>query len=196
MTTRDTTTLQVVLTDANVLYPRVLRDYLLYAAEHRIIAVAWSAKILQETVEHLIENRPGFTRESADALVAALTKTFPYAQRDPAPEHYALIEHLTLPDKDDRHVIAAVLAAEADVLCTENIADFPRIITSTLGFEVVTPDQLICHLVVAHPETMRLVHETSIANLPGATDESTFVALGKAKAPRAAEAMRALLATD
>lgn len=56
--------IRVVLGDANVLYSRVLRDYLLYATDEEIIAIAWSAKILDEVVEHLVANRPGFTPES------------------------------------------------------------------------------------------------------------------------------------
>ena len=37
---------RIVLGDANVLYSRVLRDYLLYAMTKRIIGVKWSAAIL------------------------------------------------------------------------------------------------------------------------------------------------------
>ena len=187
------TVLQVVLTDANVLYARVLRDYLLYAAEYRAIAVAWSAQILQETVDHLVMNRSGFTRAAADALVAAVTNTFPYAQRDPQPEHFARIQHLALPDEGDRHVIAAALAAESDIVCTENTADFPDDLATEFGFVVLTPDRLLCRLIAEFPAIMRLVHETSVANLPGATDTSTFAALRKANAPQAAEAMKGLL---
>lgn len=43
---------RVVLADANVLYSRVLRDYLLYAADEEIIAIAWSRGILDgDTVD-------------------------------------------------------------------------------------------------------------------------------------------------
>lgn len=38
----------VVLADANVLYSRVLRDYLLYAADQEIIVITWSSQILAE----------------------------------------------------------------------------------------------------------------------------------------------------
>jgi hypothetical protein len=36
----ETDLIRVVLADANVLYSRVLRDYLLYAADQEIIAIA------------------------------------------------------------------------------------------------------------------------------------------------------------
>lgn len=35
---------RVVLGDANVLYLRVLRDYLLYAADQEVISIAWSGR--------------------------------------------------------------------------------------------------------------------------------------------------------
>ncbi|WP_239346993.1 MULTISPECIES: hypothetical protein [unclassified Frankia] len=52
-TTDETDLIRIVLADANVLYSRVLRDYLLYAADQEIIAITWSAAILTraETVQ-------------------------------------------------------------------------------------------------------------------------------------------------
>lgn len=46
--------------DANVLYSRVLRDYLLYATTQGVIEIRWSAAILTEVVEHLTENLAEF----------------------------------------------------------------------------------------------------------------------------------------
>ena len=46
----------VVLSDANVIYSRVLRDYVLYAMTHQLIRVLWSEAILDEATEHLIDN--------------------------------------------------------------------------------------------------------------------------------------------
>ena len=143
--------LKVVLTDANVLFSRVLRDYLLYAAEYRLIAVAWSHEILSETVNNLMENRRNFTRESADRLITAMTKTFPFAEINPEPDHFSRIAHLTLPDEGDRHVIAAALAAEADIICTNNTRDFPSDTVGELGLTVATPDELICRLIGEFP---------------------------------------------
>jgi hypothetical protein len=41
--------LQVVLTDANVLFSRVLRDYILHAAEEGLISVAWSQQVMDKS---------------------------------------------------------------------------------------------------------------------------------------------------
>lgn len=75
----------MVLADANVLYSRVLRDYLLYAADQEVLSIAWSADILGEVTENLIANRADFTIDSARRLVNAMNNAFPLADaRRPA----------------------------------------------------------------------------------------------------------------
>ena len=41
-------TISVVLADANILFSRTLRDYVLYAADEGAIEVHWSSQILAE----------------------------------------------------------------------------------------------------------------------------------------------------
>lgn len=57
---------RVVLGDANVLYSRVLRDYLLYAADQEVIST-WSGRILDEVTRHLVANVPGSPRSPGSA---------------------------------------------------------------------------------------------------------------------------------
>src|SRR5215813_3368706 len=79
--------IRVVLADANVLYSRVLRDYLLYAADQEIVAIAWSSHILDEVTEHLMENVQDFDHAAAQRLVSAMNRAFPYAEVEPDPTH-------------------------------------------------------------------------------------------------------------
>jgi predicted nucleic acid-binding protein len=116
---------RVVLGDANVLYSRVLRDYLLYAADQEVISIAWSGRILDEVTRHLVANVPGFTEEPGKRLVSAMNAAFPHTEVEPTVEHYQRLRGLLLPDEEDRHVLAAAVAAEATVLCTANTKDFP-----------------------------------------------------------------------
>lgn len=184
---------RVVLVDANVLYSRVLRDYLLYAADEEVIAVAWSAAVLEETVEHLIENVAAFIAESGARLIDAMNGAFPYAEVEVAPEHVEAVASFLLPDEGDRHVLAAAIAAEATVLCTANTRDFPAAVVAALGLEVMTPDALLSALVTEFPSQMLTVHATSVERLRGATDESTIAALQRAGAPTAAALVAGLL---
>lgn len=184
---------RVVLGDANVLYPRVLRDYLLYAADQEVISIAWSGMILDEVTRHLIANVPGFTEESGKRLVRAMNAAFPYAEVEPTVEHYQRLMDFSLPDEDDRHVLAAAIAADAVVLCTANTKDFPESVTASVGVETMTPDTLLCLLIREFQPQMLAAHAAAVASLRGATDASTIRALRRAGAPAAADLMVGLL---
>lgn len=174
----------VVLADANVLYSRVLRDYLLYAAAEQLISIRWSQRILDEFAKHLIANIAGFDREQAQRLFEGMNAAFPDALVAPVSGHYQRLKSLHMPDPDDRHVVAAAVAAEADILCTSNTKHFPGLVMDRVGVIRLTPDELLAGLLRAHPEEMLRVHRTSVERLKGATDESTLAALRRAGAAR------------
>jgi hypothetical protein len=138
----------------------------------------------------------GFDQAAAQRLVGAMNRAFPYAEVEPAEEHWRILDEMSLPDEDDRHVLAASLAAEATVLCTSNTKDFPTDLVEPLGFEVLTPDQLLSRLVVEYESQMLAVHQTAVASLKGATDESTVTALQRAGAPTTASLIARLLGVE
>lgn len=173
----ETDLVRVVLADANVLYSRVLRDYLLYAADQEIIAIAWSSQIMAEVTEHLQRNVAGFDRAAGQRLVHAMNRAFPLAEVEPGGEHWRVLDDVPLPDEDDRHVLAAAIAAEATVLCTSNAKDFPAEAVELIGVKVLTPDQLLSRLVTEYQPQMLAVHRTAVTSLKGATDQSTVAAL-------------------
>lgn len=185
--------IRVVLADANVLYSRVLRDYLLYAADQEIIAVTWSNEILAEVTEHLVRNVAGFDTAAGKRLVNAMNRAFPFAEVEVSEEHFRMLADVSLPDEGDRHVLAAVAAAEANVLCTSNIKDFPADAVRTLGAELLTPDELLSRLAAEYEPQMLAAHRTAVASLKGASDESTIAALRRAGVPQAAGLMATLL---
>lgn len=183
----------IVVADANVLYSRVLRDYLLYAAAEQLISIRWSQRILDEFAKHLIGNVPGFDRAQAKRLFAGMNTAFPYALVTPVSGHYQRFKNLPMPDPDDRHVVAAAVASQADILCTANTKDFPTPVMDRVGISRLTPDELLSGLARAYPDELRRVHRTSVASLKSATDESTLEALRRAGARGTAELMSDLL---
>ncbi|MDN5856205.1 MAG: PIN domain-containing protein [Actinomycetia bacterium] len=166
----ETDLVRVVLGDANVLYSRVLRDYLLYAADQEVISIVWSGRILEEVTRHLVANVAGFTEESGKRLVSGMNAAFPSAEVEATVEHYQRLRVDSLPDEDDRHVLAAAVAAEASVLCTANTKDFPGSVTSSLGVETMTPDALLCLLITEFEPQMLAAHASAVASMRGATD--------------------------
>jgi len=185
---------QVVLLYANVIYARVLRDYLVYSADAGVIAVAWSTRILEEATSHLASNIESFTDDSAQRLIAALNTAYPESNFDPQPEHFAPLAGLEIPDEDDRHVLAAAIAAGAEAICTANVKDFPGFLWERLNLVVEAPDALLSRLICSRPEKMIEAHRLLVGNNKAATDETTVAALLKVGAAKSAEALAALLA--
>ena len=56
-----------------------------------------------------------------------------------------LIPSLNLPDPNDRHVLAAAIRCNADVIVTFNLKDFPEDVLAPMGIEAQHPDDFITH---------------------------------------------------
>lgn len=67
-------------------------------------------------------------------------------------ENYGhLIGSLTLPDKDDRHVLAAAIMGHADAIVTLNLKDFPQDLLDPYNIEVQHLDDFIVNQLEMRP---------------------------------------------
>lgn len=126
--------------DACVLYPAPLRDLLLSLAAAGIFRGRWTHLIQDEWIRNLATNRPdlslGALRRTAttmnEVIEDCLIEKFEY-----------LIDSLTLPDPDDRHVLAAAIVGHADAIVTFNLRDFPEQSAAAHGIEILHPDDFL-----------------------------------------------------
>jgi predicted nucleic acid-binding protein len=108
----------VVVYDAAVLYPAPLRDLLLRVARTGLVRAHWTEQILDECFRNILANRP----DLSVALLARTRELMNQAIPDVIVTGYqSLIDGLTLPDPDDRHVLAAAIRAGAQVIVTWNL---------------------------------------------------------------------------
>ena len=181
------------LLDANVLHSYPLTSLLLELAEARLYRPAWSADIHTEWQRSVLAARPG----TDPALLRRRREAMDTALPDACVSGYApLIDGLTLPDPDDRHVLAAAIRAKAQVIVTFNEADFPA---STLaGFDLVAqhPDLFLRHLIDLAPAVVRARLEMMLQHWqrPPNTPEDFIGALERTGLPEAAAALRELFA--
>jgi hypothetical protein len=54
-----------------------------------------------------------------------------------------LIEGLTLPDPNDRHILAAAIRCGAQIIVTLNLKDFPADVLDPYGVEAMHPDEFL-----------------------------------------------------
>src|SRR5271170_5373088 len=126
----------------------------------------WSADVHEEWMRSLLKNRPDLTREKLErtrqlmdrATIDALVTGY---------EH--LIPGLVLPDKDDRHVLAAAIRCGASLIVTCNLADFGAEALSPFDIEARHPDEFILHLLDLAPSRVidaAQSHRTGLKNPP------------------------------
>lgn len=129
--------------DACVLYPAPLRDFLMWLALSGRFRARWSLEIHNEWRRNLLKNRPDLTTEQLDRTSELMDLAIPDAC---VSGHEKLIEGLTLPDIDDRHVLAAAIRCNASVIVTFNQKDFPFEALSPFGIEAQHPDAFVDNL--------------------------------------------------
>ncbi len=61
-------------------------------------------------------------------------------------DYESLIPSLSLSDPDDRYVLAAAIKAEAKIMVTINLKDFPKGSLQPFEIEALHPDTFICRL--------------------------------------------------
>jgi len=130
----------VVLYDACVLYPAPLRDLLIRLANKSIVRARWSEAILDECFRNILANRPDLRPEALERTRELMRQAVPDCM---VSGFEALVEGIDLPDRDDRHVLAAAIRAGAQTIVTFNLADFPAARLASYNIEAKHPDDFI-----------------------------------------------------
>jgi hypothetical protein len=177
------------LYDANVLHPAGLRDLLIRLARTGLFRGRWTEQILDEMVASILRRRPDL-----DASRLARTREL---MCEAVPDglvtgYERLIDALTLPDPDDRHVLAAAIRCHAQVIVTANLTDFPANVLEPFTIEAQSPDQFVLGLVDLAPARVAAVVQQQSAALrnPARTVEELLDDLSANGLPRAVAELR------
>lgn len=129
-----------VVFDANVLYPAPMRDLLMRLTMTGLFRARWTDRIHDEWMRNVLKNRPDIdptklqrTRQLMDSHCHDCLVT----------GYEGLIDHLRLPDADDRHVLAAAIRCGADAIITCNLDDFPDAELVRHGVQAIHPDDFV-----------------------------------------------------
>jgi predicted nucleic acid-binding protein len=180
-----------VIYDACVLYPAPLRDLLMQLALTDLFKARWTNQIHKEWIDGLLRQNK-FERKSLERTRDLMDAHV----RDAKVTGYEdLIEALTLPDPNDRHVLAAAIKAGADAIVTFNLKDFPCDVLSKYGVEAIHPDDFIYYQIDLAPAiacgAIKKQRE-SLKNPPKAKEEFLAI-LQKQQLPQTVSALRAYI---
>jgi predicted nucleic acid-binding protein len=172
--------------DTCVLYPAYLADTLLRLAEASAYRPLSSADVLAELRRNVIER--GIPPDKVDRRIALMTRSFPDAL---VTGYESLVEGMAN-DPKDRHVLAAAVRANAEVLVTFNIRDFLEPALKPYDIVAVHPDEFLLDQLDLYPGLTMMVLRQQAASyrreptsVPG-----VLVLLERTGVPRFAAEMR------
>ncbi|GGM27754.1 PIN domain-containing protein [Dactylosporangium sucinum] len=138
-----------VFVDTNVLFPFSLMDLFLALSEDAVHEIMWTDALLAEW-ERVIVREQRRSADQAAAIVADIKSFFP-ENEVPESAYADLVDLMPGSDPDDRHHMAAAVAAGASHIITWNRSDFPSRALAQYGIQVTSPDDYLCDLIVDVP---------------------------------------------
>lgn len=179
----------VILLDACVLAPPTLREVLFRCAAEGLFQPRWSDRIEAEWRAAARKRDPDLPDPLLDADRAQARARFPAALVE---GWEALEGPLSLPDWNDRHVLAAAIAAKAEILLTDNLRDFPKRILAGHGIEREAADPFLWRLAGDAPDHIATAL-ASFSEISGISFDALPAHLKRCRLPRFAKAARPLL---
>ena len=143
--------LSVAVFDACILYPFRLRNIIIQAAVDRLVDGRWTNQIHDEWMRTLAADAPAIPFERLQSTRRLMNDALPDAT---VIGYEDRISTISLPDPDDRHVVAAAIAAGASVVPTWNLRDFPPAALKKFGLRRQTPDAFLADLYDRAPVLM------------------------------------------
>lgn len=180
----------IALYDACVLFPAPLRDFLLRLGRVGVVQIRWSDTILDECFRSILARRPELSVAALARTRVVMTAAFPSALVEGYEE---LIPTLHLPDRDDRHVLAAALHSRAAVIVTFNLRDFPAGVLEPLGMAAVHPDDFVMERCAdgLGPIQTALAKQAGDLKKPPGTVQDVLTRLSECGLPRSVARIRA-----
>ncbi|GAA3960312.1 hypothetical protein GCM10022278_18050 [Allohahella marinimesophila] len=114
--------------------------YLALSGEFR---ARWSDLIHDEWIRNLLSQRPDLERAKLNKVRDLMNQHVPGSL---VAGFEGLIGGISLPDPEDRHVVAAAIQTRAEAIVTFNLKDFPSTALAQYGLNAIHPDEFISDL--------------------------------------------------
>lgn len=132
--------------DTNVIIPIEIRDLLFWFAHDGLYTLKWSKHIFDEWED--VMKRKEVSEGEIRKRIGWANQAFPDAMVD---NYEVLIDSLTLPDAKDRHVLAAAIRTNANIIVTNNLKDFPEEYLDTFGLSAKSADDFLTATIDLNP---------------------------------------------
>jgi predicted nucleic acid-binding protein len=152
----------IALLDANVIYAAPLRDFLLRLARTNLYEPKWTDKILNEWIKSLLRKRVDLAATNLNRTRMLMNEAFKNAK---VIDYEKFIDSISLPDKNDRHVVAAAIKSKATFIITNNLKDFPKYKLNEHNVEAISPDEFVRLLIETDKQSVLEALEKHVESL-------------------------------
>lgn len=172
--------------DASVFYGARLRSLVTYAAQTKLFRARWSDMVHDEWVRNLIANRPDLKPDDLSRTRELMNSAVPDSL---VTGFERFIEAVELPDRDDRHVVAAAIMTRANVIVTFNLKDFPSEAIDEFRLHAKHPDEFLIEAFGLGPQEMveAVLNDFLHYRTPALTFDEYRQSLAKAGVPKFAK---------
>ena len=141
----------IVLYDACVLYPAPLRSFLMFLALTELFQARWTDEIHEEWMRNVQKDYPDISRGKVERVRDLMNS---HVDGCLVTGYESLIPTINLPDPNDRHVVAAAIHCQANLILTINLRDFPDDSLQPYKLEAQHPDVFIANLLTVAPDVV------------------------------------------
>ena len=145
--------------DTNVIMPIDVRDLLFWFAHYELYTPKWNKHIFDEWKDVMM--RKGIREEEANKRISKANLAFPDAL---VKNYESLIEGLELPDIKDRHVLAAAIKVNVNIIITNNLKDFPEEYLSRFSLKVKKADDFLTDIIDLNHERAIMAFKELVLN--------------------------------
>lgn len=145
--------------DTCVIYPIEVRDILLWFASYGLYTPKWTPDVFREWND--VMERKGIPEPERRKRCGKMNQAFEFAMVE---GYEGLIETLTLPDPNDRHVLAAAITVNANQIVTNNLKHFPAGYLNTFGLVAKSADDFLADIIDLDPQTSVAAFRELVSN--------------------------------
>lgn len=150
----------IAVLDSCILHSAALRDFLLCQAAAGLFRPRWSEDIHEEWMRTLLERRPNLSLQKLERTRKRMEEKFPAGL---VTDYQWIIPSLVLRDEKDKHVLAVAIAANAELIVTKNLKDFPASALAPHRIWAIDPDDFAIMLLEREQEmVVTAIHEQRI----------------------------------
>ncbi len=141
------------------MFPIDVRDLLFWFARYDLYTPKWSKHIFDEWAN--VMRRKGLSESEILKRTSKANLAFP----DALVENYEpLISSLELPDEKDKHVLAAAIKTNANIIVTNNLKDFPNNYLARFGLAAKSADDFITDTIDLNPDQAIVAFKRLVLN--------------------------------